>query len=220
MGLSKAVVEEIKKSVSQIGQLYPILVDNSGNIIDGNHRFNVDRNWKKIKLCNVKNKKSALIVKIISNSCRRVTSSSEKSKTLSELAKIYQSEGIEPGNISKKIAEDTGMSYNWVVKYLPAKFKDNLQSMKGRLATQRKANNVSASPNNIIIVHKYNNTNFVNLTIKKQFYDEIEKVAELMNISSEMLITRILVSKLREIKIKITHKNQNALKNKVIRATS
>jgi len=42
--------KELKLSMNKIGQLYPILTDYYGNIVDGKHRFSVDENWKKIRL--------------------------------------------------------------------------------------------------------------------------------------------------------------------------
>jgi len=38
-----SVIAELKSSSERIGQLYPILVDHHGNIIDGEHRYGVVR---------------------------------------------------------------------------------------------------------------------------------------------------------------------------------
>jgi len=37
----------------------------------------------------------------------------------STVGEIYLKDGVEPGKIAYKIAEKTGMSHRWVVKYLP-----------------------------------------------------------------------------------------------------
>jgi len=57
---------------------------------------------------------------------------------LERLGEIYQKEGVKPGEIAHKIAEETGMSYTWVMKYLPEKFKDDVKSESAR-ATRRVA---------------------------------------------------------------------------------
>jgi len=41
--------QELKSSAERVGQLYPILVDYPGNIIDGKYRFSADRKWKSVR---------------------------------------------------------------------------------------------------------------------------------------------------------------------------
>ena len=86
--------QELKSSSKRIGQLYPILVDYYGNIIDGKHRFSADRKWKTAILEHVKTEKDRLIARIISNTLRRSVSSTEKSGMLGRLGEIHLSEGI------------------------------------------------------------------------------------------------------------------------------
>jgi hypothetical protein len=49
---------------------------------------------------------------------------------LGRLGEIYLKQGVEHGKIAYKIAEKTGMSYPWVMKYLPEKFK--ISKLKGQ----------------------------------------------------------------------------------------
>ena len=67
--------QELKSSSKRIGQLYPILVDYYGNIIDGKHRFSADRKWKRTILEGIKTEKDRLIARIIGNNLRRTVSS-------------------------------------------------------------------------------------------------------------------------------------------------
>lgn len=211
----KDMTREIVYSSKRIGQLYPILVDYFGNTIDGEHRLAADKNWRKIRLENIRTKKDLLIARIISNACRRNMPYREKSTLLGKLGKIYQNEGLGPGEISHKIAENTGMSYSWVMKYLPAKFKDESQSIratkskcdfqhsKGSVATRHIAEKdelITATRMEIITIHRYKNTHFVNITMKKSVYDDFEEIAKKMDITSTVLITNILISKLNELK--------------------
>lgn len=119
----KDAISELKASSKRVGRLYPILLDKHGNIIDGLHRFEADENWPKIVLENVGTAKEKLIARLISNVCRRHVSAEEKSEILERLGEVYFNEGVEPGKIAYEIAEETGMSYRWVMNYLPDKYK-------------------------------------------------------------------------------------------------
>jgi ParB-like chromosome segregation protein Spo0J len=85
--------EELNTPSKKIGQLYPILVDFYGNIIDGEHRFDVDREWKKMKLKHIKSEKDRIIARIVINNVRRSVSSKEKTILLKRLAEIYLNNG-------------------------------------------------------------------------------------------------------------------------------
>jgi len=56
--------------------------------------------------------------------CRRDVSGGEKNGMLGKLGEIYLSEGLKLGRIAYEIAEETGMSYQWVMQYLPDKLKE------------------------------------------------------------------------------------------------
>jgi len=119
----KDAISELRASSKRVGRLYPILLDKHGNIIDGLHRFEADANWPKIVLENIGTGKEKLIARLIGNVCRRHVSAEEKSALLERLGEVYFNEGIEPGKIAYEIAEETGMSYRWVMNYLPDKYK-------------------------------------------------------------------------------------------------
>jgi hypothetical protein len=121
------MIPELKSSSKRIGQLYPVLLDYHGNIIDGEHRYSVDEGWRTIRLEHIQTEKDRLIARIISNTIRRSVPAKEKTELLAKLGEIYLNEGVEPGRIANKITEETGMSYRWVAKYLPDRFKDRLQ---------------------------------------------------------------------------------------------
>jgi hypothetical protein len=86
----------LKFSSKRIGQLYPVLLDYHGNIIDGQHRYSVDGDWRTIRLEHIRTEKDCLIVRIISNTVRRSVPRREKTELLSKLDEIYVNEGVEP----------------------------------------------------------------------------------------------------------------------------
>jgi hypothetical protein len=182
--------QELKSSSQRVGQLYPILVDYYENIIDGEHRFGVDENWRRVKLEHIKTEKDRLIARIVSNTVRRSVPSNEKRQLLGRLGEIYFSEGMENGRIAYKIAEETGMSYQWVMKYLPYKFKDYLQSERAKLALRRGAeiNKLLDPPKDILSIRTYGNTDFVNVLVKKPLYDKLEEKAKKLNTTLDKLI--------------------------------
>ncbi|MDI6847891.1 MAG: hypothetical protein QMD23_07205, partial [Candidatus Bathyarchaeia archaeon] len=82
------------------------------------HRLAADENWPKMKLEHVGIEEDRLVARLISNVCRRDVSANEKGEMLERLGEIYLREGLEPGKMVYKIAEETGMSYRWVTRYL------------------------------------------------------------------------------------------------------
>jgi hypothetical protein len=105
------MIPELKFSSKRIGQLYPVLVDYHGNIIDGEHRHGVDEGWRTMRLEHIRTEKDRLIARIISNTVRRTVPSREKTMLLAKLGEIYLNEGVEPKKISERIMKETGMSY-------------------------------------------------------------------------------------------------------------
>jgi len=114
----------LKASFKRVGRLYSMLLDKHGNLIDGRHRFAAEEDWPKMRLDHVETEEDRLVARLISNVCRRDVSAGEKSGMLGKLGEIYLSEGLKPGKIACKIAEETGMSYRWVMQYLPDKLKE------------------------------------------------------------------------------------------------
>jgi ParB-like chromosome segregation protein Spo0J len=182
--------QELKSSSKRIGQLYPILVDYFGNIIDGKHRFSVDEKWKSVRLEHIKTDKDRLVARIIGNNLRRTVSSNEKRELLGRLGEILLSEGIEPGKIAYKIAEETCMSYQWVMKYLPDRFKDCLQSERAKPALRRRAkkSKLLDPPEGVLSIRAYANTEFVNIVVKKPLYEKLEEKARKLETTPDKLI--------------------------------
>jgi hypothetical protein len=219
------MIPELKSSSKRIGQLYPILVDYHGNIIDGEHRYSVDEGWRTIRLEHIRTEKDRLIARIISNTVRRSVPRREKTELLAKLGEIYLNDGVEPGRIAYKISEETGMTCRWVTKYLSDKFKDPLQSKRASSAERRSAGNSKPSdvkkeePKEIaeltappekqfLTVKKYANTHFVNVMVEKPFYTRLEKVAEKLETTPDVLINNALLLILKRLEEKVGSKNE------------
>lgn len=192
--------QELKSSSEKIGQLYPILVDYYGNIIDGEHRFSADQNWRMVRLEHVKTEKDRLVARIVSNTHRRSVPSKEKREMLNRLGEIYLSKGIEPGKIAYKIVNETGMSYRWVAKYLPDRFKNSLQSERRKNSVAHFATTpitFTDPPDDVLNINVYKNTKFVNVVMNKSLYEKVEKKAEKLETTPTKLIYNALLLILR-----------------------
>jgi len=190
----KRVVSDLKASSERVGRLYPVLLDRHGNIIDGQHRLTADKNWPKIKLESVETEEERLLARLISNVCRRYVPAQEKTEMLGRLGEIYQKDGVEPGKIAHKIAEKTGMSYTWVMKYLPDKFKDGVKSESAtrrvakRESKRRVIVELDEPPKGAVAIKTYGNTNFVNIMLERKFYRQLEETAKKLETTPDKLI--------------------------------
>lgn len=219
MRMEERAVSNLKHSSERVGRLYPVLLDKEGNIIDGQHRLAADADWPAIRLDHIGSEKERLLARLVSNVCRRTVSASEKRETLERLGRIYIEEGEKPRKLPGRIAEETGMSYRWVMKYLPQHLKTraglggpsiglrNLYKCKGKgniskvahRATLDPATLLSTSQERVVVVKTYTNANFVNLTLDKRVYEKFERLADLLGVKAEMLIGNAMILILKEL---------------------
>ena len=204
----------LKSSSERIGQLYPIVVDFFGNIIDGKHRFDANKKWKKVKMENIRTEKDLLIARLVSNIVRRRVPSQEKKKMLERLGKIYQREGVEPGRIAYKIADQTGMSYTWVTKYLPQKLKNNLQSNRRAGSVTHHVTKIwrelltPPKKKDALTIKNYGNTTYVSLLLDKDFYSEFERNSLEVGVPPELSVLKALEELNEKMKKAIVFKNR------------
>jgi hypothetical protein len=201
------ITSGLRLSSRRVGRLYPVLLDKHGNIIDGKHRLAADPNWPKMRLDHIESEEDRLAARLISNVRRRNVAAAEKREILQELGEIYVKEGVKSGTVlARKIFEESGMSYRWVMKYLPEKFKDGTKSERrsgsvtcrvtGKDAKQHEETKeiaeLTAPPEKqFLTVKKYANTHFVNVMVKKPFYTKLEKAAEELGTTPDMLINKL-----------------------------
>jgi peptide/nickel transport system substrate-binding protein len=201
---------ELKSSAKKIGQLYPVLLDRHGNIIDGRHRLNANKNWKRLKLNCISTEEDLLVARLVSNTIRRKVTKKEKTEALRQLGHLYIEQGIKPGEIANKIAEKTGMSYRWVTKYLPNQFKDESHVKRAKLAARCAAGNKNIMidpPPGLLSIKFYSNADLVSVVISKSFYKRINNVAKRLKTSPNKLIYNALLLSPSTMKKFLVNKN-------------
>jgi len=114
---------DLRKSEKDVKQLYPVLLDKKGRVIDGLHRLNVDANWRTETLEHIDDEEKFLKARIISNIHRRVVPATEIRAWVNDLAEIALQKGIQVGKISGWIADETGYASDTVRNYLDEKYK-------------------------------------------------------------------------------------------------
>lgn len=108
-------LSDLKLSEETIGQIYPVVKDAKGNILDGFHRKRANPNWKEISLP-IDNPLMALSIRIHLNDMRRSVPASEKQGWVKQAREILSSQnGHEP--TQQEIANHLGYSRQWVTDY-------------------------------------------------------------------------------------------------------
>lgn len=191
--MMEKIVEDLRFSGERVGRLYPVLLDRYGNVVDGLHRLEADPNRPKIRLDHIESDE------LIANVCRRVSAEERKTKCC-EFGELYVKAGVKPGaELARKISEVTGMSFRWVMMYLPDRLKErpgiggpsrasDLPNVKkifikgkvARLATEsfQLAFFVVEPAERVLTVKKYANTDFVLVMLKKRFYEDVERLVK------------------------------------------
>ena len=209
------IVEGLRFSSKRVGRLYPVLLDRYGNVIDGLHRLEAYPDWPKIRLDHVASDEERLVARLIANVCRRNVPAGEKSRMLGELGGVYVKAGFKLGaELARKISEVTGMSFRWVMMYLPDKLKErpgvggpsgtsDLPNIKGifykgkvaRLATESFQLEffVAEPAERVLTVKKYANTDFVQVMLERRFYEDFERLAEKVGATPEIILNNFLV---------------------------
>jgi hypothetical protein len=55
----------LRFSGERVGQLYPVLLDKHGNVVDGLHRLKADPNWPKMRLGSIGSDEQRLVARLI-----------------------------------------------------------------------------------------------------------------------------------------------------------
>src|SRR2546422_9099964 len=92
----------------EIGQLYPVLKDSRGRVIDGLHRKASSKEWREERLSQIDSEEKYLIARLLANDNRRIVPEGEVADSMNSLAAIYKKEGVERGAITERVAEATG----------------------------------------------------------------------------------------------------------------
>lgn len=124
-GLKVAETEEFVRRLAKlkehVGEVYPVLADEEGNIINGWHRIRVDPNWHR-KVVPCKDMAEKALVWLAAHERRAVTPK-EVSVNLIHIAEKLLKENVPRDQIVAKISELTNYSESYIRKLLPAKYK-------------------------------------------------------------------------------------------------
>lgn len=111
---------DLKKSEEGIGQLYPILEAKDGEVIDGFHREEANKHWKRVRLEHIDTEEKKAIARIVGN--QQCESKADLNiREINKLARIYQKQGY--ANMAEKIADATGLGLRTVHRYLKPEYK-------------------------------------------------------------------------------------------------
>lgn len=115
-------LEDLKLSEKEIGQIYPVILDENGEIIDGYHRKRVNPEWKEVKLP-IRDELESLKYRVHLNLFRRKITEEEKQEWIMKCRKILQQRGFK--GTQEEIAKALGVSQQWVAKYDPSPIQPN-----------------------------------------------------------------------------------------------
>lgn len=222
------LTSDLKLSKDRIGALYPVLLDKYGNIIDGQHRLKANPNWPKMTVQGIESDEDRLLARLISNVCRRTVPAGEKTEILEQLGRIYLKQGVPANDLAKTISKTTGMSYRWVMEYMPDhlklrpglggpsnalnvdKCKGNFTKLKvARPATDDYHRLIRESSERVVITKYFANTNFVCIMLGKEYYLRFEKAGKKLGAELDVIINNAILFALRKIEELATHTNEN-----------
>lgn len=113
------------ESEKLIGQLYPVLIDEQGNVLDGQHRLKANPNWRKEVVKGIDSERKKAMVRLHANWHRQFA---RKEQILSELATVTDWHETAP------YAAFLGCSIRTIQRYLPQKYKQRQRSAKRQVS--------------------------------------------------------------------------------------
>lgn len=129
---------DLRKSKRSVRELYPVLRDAHGNVIDGFHRLEIDPTWHDEILDWIRTPTQLALARIIANTHRRTVSREERAEQIAELARaLMEHDGVPKTEIVQTIAELTTFSERYVRELLPDEYK---MMSKARFAELSSAN--------------------------------------------------------------------------------
>jgi len=127
---------DIKASTRSVHELYPVIKDAHGNVIDGFHRLRDVPEWRTETLDYIRTPTQLWLARIIANTHRRKVSREERSTQIGELARsLVKNEKVPREEIVSTIAELTTFSEDYIRRLLPDEYK--IRPGVGGAATHR-----------------------------------------------------------------------------------
>lgn len=112
--MSHFTIDSLRESMEKIGQIYPVIKDENGTILDGYHRKRVDPDWKEVTIP-ISDELESLRIRVHLNDLRRSIPSEEKQEWIKLARELLQKRGFK--GTQKEIAAALGLTQAWVSKY-------------------------------------------------------------------------------------------------------
>jgi len=114
---------DLAKSKKSVHELYPVIKDAHGNVIDGFHRLEADPNWKTETLEQIKTPAQLALARIIANTHRRSIGKEERKLQLVTLAEELVKEGMRREDVIPAMVELTTFKNRYIYEMLPDEYK-------------------------------------------------------------------------------------------------
>lgn len=137
--LDAEVVELLRRSVEQQGQLLPVIKDQYGNILSGRHRKAADPDWRETTV--VVEDELDRELKIVHFNVQRRPSREETAARLLRIAELLEERGVSAENVCSEMAKLVPYSKQYISELLPEKYKrkyvpkEDIASIKKQLST-------------------------------------------------------------------------------------
>jgi hypothetical protein len=136
------IVEWLRKSREQVGELEPVYATPDGDIIDGKHRLKAYPGWKTVT---VQIEDIRKIVERIHRNVHRKLSKAEIKQAVLQLAVAYERQGVPKEQLVDKLKEVLPFSESYIRELLPAKYKKE-RKPKEKLAVKMLAEKPTPIP--------------------------------------------------------------------------
>jgi len=115
---------DLVESRRSVRELYPVLLDAHGNVIDGFHRLRAEPDWRTETLEHIRTPTQLCLARIIANTHRRSVSREERAQQINDLARnLVEHDGVEKDELLSTIAELTTFSDDYVRRLLSDDYK-------------------------------------------------------------------------------------------------
>jgi len=126
--------ESLHKSITLVGELYPILENQDGKILDGNTRAASNPKHHR-KTIQTKSRTEEILIRVHAHHRRRI--SQEETRTiLLELAGEFLKSGVVTEKVAQEVVKVVPYSEGYVLELLPSEFKEGRKVEAGKVSAQ------------------------------------------------------------------------------------
>lgn len=129
--------ESLQKSIKTAGELYPILENQEGKILDGNHRAQSNPKHHR-KTIQTKNRAEEILVRLHAHHRRQVPQEETKA-LLVELAQELEKGGMPKENVTTELCKIVPFSERYVMELMPQEYKQPEKVEAGQRGGQTSA---------------------------------------------------------------------------------